>query len=320
MPNGNMSFVAHEACRGRSRNPSRMTLTTMWEIVDTFDEFLRYWDSACSEDLVHQVERWRSSYMAAYPELLQKQIDSYEGYNLDWREVAREKVFPRLAEYLPLMREGRKNLLKVCGSVYEKGAEGLQFDFDVTFVIYVGVGCGAGWATQYAGRPACLFGLENIAECRWHTQELLEGLTAHELGHLAHVTWRNERERFVEFLKDRLFLLYEEGFGQRCEHLILERESWHQAQDEQWLTWCRQHHAWLAKEYLRRVDADVPVNDFFGSWLDIQGKRQTGYFLGHELTRWLEQHHGMREIATLPFEEVRKRTERYLRLAGEDSA
>ena len=292
----------------------------MWEVTDTFNDFLIYWATACSKPLPEQIELWQTSYMAKYPELLEKQLEDYGGQGLDWRDIATERVFPKLAEHLPLMRKARDNLLKVCGSIYEQAAQVLGFDFDITFVIYVGLGCGAGWATQYGGRPACLFGLENIAECEWHHQARLRGLTAHELGHLAHMAWRNEWDSFAKAERDPLFLLYSEGFAQRCEHLILGCETWHQMQSENWPSWCQQHKAWLAKEYLRRVDEGIAVNDFFGSWLDIQGRRQTGYFLGHEFIRWLEKEHDMRKISTFTFQNVKEPTVEYLRLVADEFA
>jgi len=288
----------------------------MWNLIDTFDDFLGCWSLARLRTVAEQINLWQNSYMGRYAELLEKQVQDYQDQGLDWRKVGEEKVFPKMAEYLPLMQEARANLVRLCGPTYEQASSILGVDFDVTFVIYVGLGCGAGWATHYRGHPACLFGLENIAECKWHSQEHLQGLTAHEMGHLIHVAWRNEWDSFAEAEKDPLFRLYSEGFAQRCEHLILENETWHQVQDESWLSWCQDHQAWLAGEYLRRVNAGLAVNDFFGSWLDIQGKRQTGYFLGHELIRWLEKKHDIRRVGTLAFEKVRGKTTQYLRLVA----
>ena len=285
-----------------------------WRIIDTFDDFLAYWSDVRQEPLDRQIERWRTSYMAKYPELLAKQVRDYEGQGLDWREIAREHVFPWLAERLPLMREARDNLLSICGPTCEQASQVLGFDFEVVFAIYVGLGCGAGWATRYDHRPACLFGLENIAECGWQSQDRLRGLTAHELGHLTHIAWRNAWDGFEEAERDPLFRLYAEGFAQRCEHLILGDETWHEVQDEGWLPWCEEHEAWLAREYLRRMESGESVRDFFGSWFEIQGRKQTGRFLGHEFIHWLEREHSLQEIAVYPIEDVRKQAEQYLRL------
>lgn len=285
----------------------------MWKIIDTFEDFLCYWDNTRLRTIPEQISLWQTSYMAKYPELLEKQVQDYSGQGLDWRKIAEERIFPKIPEYLSPMREARDNLLKVCDVSYKKATSVLGVDFDVSFVIYVGLGCGAGWATQYEKSPACLFGLENIAECGWQSQEKLRGLTAHELSHLVHQTWRDEWDGFAkEARSNPLFQLYQEGFAQRCEHLILGSETWHEMEGETWLSWCQDHKSWLAGEYLRRIDRKLPVNDFFGSWLDIQGKKQTGYFLGHESVRWLEEKHSIRTIGTLSLEEIRNETRGYL--------
>jgi hypothetical protein len=53
------------------------------------------------------------------------------------------------------------------------------------------------------------------------------------------------------------------------------------------------------------------IREFFGSWFEFQGKRQIGYFLGHEFIRWLQRERGLglQEIARLPLEEIRSQME-----------
>jgi hypothetical protein len=215
------------------------------------------------------------------------------------------------------MREAHRHLPAVCEWAYGRARKRLKIDFDVNFVIYVGIGCGAGWATRYSGRPACLLGLEMIADCGWQSRERLRGLVAHEIAHLAHMAWRRQWDRFIKAERQPLFHLYSEGFGQRGEHIILGRDGWHEAQDRHWLPWCRRHKAWLAREYLRRVAVRASINDFFGSWLDIKGIKSTGHFLGHEFIRWLGKKRDMKEIATLSVNAVKCLATEYLRSVAE---
>lgn len=282
------------------------------EILDTYQDFLAYWMRASFKNLNEQIKLWQNSYMKKYSELLNKQVQNYEEENMDWREVAK-KIFPKLPQRFQLLRKARDNILSVCEPIYAKASKMLKLDFDIFFVIYVGVGCGAGWATTYNGQPAVLLGLENIAEEKWHTKNKLEGLISHEIGHLAHMKWRNEWKKFEKAEQDPLFQLYSEGFAQRCEHKILERETWHMAQDKEWLVWCEQNKSWLAKEFLKRLEKQVSVNDFFGSWFNIQGRKQTGYFLGYAFIRELEKTYGLREIALLNVEKVRVLGIQYLK-------
>ena len=143
--------------------------TRRWKIIDTFDDFLTYWSEAREKPLGRQIERWRAAYIAKYPELLAKQVRDYESQGLDWREIAREHVFPWLAGRLPL------------------------------------------------------------------------------------------------------------------------------------------------EKYLRRVESGESVRNFFGSWFEIRGKKQTGYFLGHEFIRWLEEEHSLQEITVYSIGDVRKWADQYLR-------
>jgi hypothetical protein len=275
-------------------------MVSNYHIIDTFPAFLSFWGSAQHKPLSVQIDAWSSEYMSQWPELLQKQLKDYSDEGLDWRQVAREKVFPFLSERLPAMCGAHRNLVGCCASIHSRAQEALGFESAATFVIYVGIGCGAGWATTLHNAPAVLFGLENVAECGWSQPPALTGLVAHEIGHLAHQHWRTE-----DGLKPGSgpwWQLYEEGFAQRCEHVILAVDTWHQStgvNDDDWLDWCQSHRAWLAAEFLRRADADESVRPFFGSWFHIRGHRQCGYFLGHEAIRELECSANRKEIALL---------------------
>lgn len=270
------------------------------KVIDTFPAFLTFWDRFQSEPLDAQIEAWSTEYMARWPELLDKQMASYASDRLDWRQIAREKVFPFLNDRLPTMETAHESLLEACGGVYSAARKALGFEFDVVFVIYVGIGCGAGWGTQFQGSPAVLLGLENVAECGWSQPPSITGLVAHEIGHLVHDHWRAKHGRAAE--TGPWWDLYQEGFAQRCEHVILGWDSWHMMGDaygHDWLAWCREHKTWLATEFLKRVERGEPVCPFFGSWYDIRGRKQCGYFLGHELVERLQATMSLEEIALL---------------------
>ena len=267
-------------------------------VVDAFPAFLELWPTIQHETVDGQVEAWAGRYMAGWPELLAKQQACYAEDGEDWREIAREKVFPRLAERLAGMEKAHGCLLTLVEPVYARAQEILGFDSDMVAVIYAGIGCGAGWVTTYQGLPAILFGLENAAEEGWTGQETLAGLVAHEIGHVAHHHWRQRQG--LPSGSGPWWQLYCEGFAQRCEHLIRGGDSWHMAlQAEGWQDWCRANEAWLAAEYLRVVDAGESLRPFFGSWYDILGWKQTGYYLGHCVIRRLEARIGLHRIALL---------------------
>jgi len=162
------------------------------EIIDTFPSFLSVWNEALYSAVDVQIDIWLDRYMSKWPEVLQKQLDDFASLNEDWRLTAKERIFPALPDRLSAMKTAHDNLLKICGDIYERCQQTTGFDNDLVCVIYVGLGCGAGWATEYEGKPAILFGLENIVEEGWQEHATLEGLMAHELGHLAHFEWRKQ--------------------------------------------------------------------------------------------------------------------------------
>jgi hypothetical protein len=280
------------------------------KILDTFPAFERYWDRVRELPLEERVDLWRSDYMEPWPELLKKQLDEWVDRGMDWRIVAKEHVFPFVEERLPTFTEATDNLNTLLPDIMDRAQDRLGFDSDITAVIYVGLACGAGWVTRYAGVPAILFGLENIAACGWSDKETIMGLAAHELGHVAHMAWREQVLGEQDFDDDPpLRLLYSEGLAGRAEYHILGTNTRHESKSynpPDWAEWCEAHLPWLAAEFRRRLDAGKPVKDFFGSWYDIEGYKQTGYYLAEHLVKRLENTMSFREIALLPWDEAER--------------
>ena len=291
------------------------------DLIDTFDAFESYWAMAKDLPIDRRIDLWASQYMSAWPELLEKQQCNYAEMCHDWKDIAREHVFGRLGEALQPMRRARGHLLELCPSVWGSVREKLGLDGEVVFVIYVGIGCGAGWVTQYDGKPAVLLGLENIAECGWSERRALTGLLAHELGHVAHYHWREQTG--LANGEGPLWDLYDEGFAQYCEHLVAGEDTWHMNEGYNpagWAGWCRENLAWLAAEFVRRLDDPEGIRAFFGSWYEIKGHSQCGYFLGHELIAEMAAGMSVKEIALLPTAEAERRIRAGLRrLTGKEA-
>jgi len=280
-------------------------------LVDAADGFLRVLRSLSDPTPAEILAAWERFYGDCFPELLVKQTQDYAAAGEDWREVAISRVFPPLRDRLEMMEEAGARIAQLWGEVTARARRAIGLEQDLLAIVHVGIGCGAGWATTYRGRPAVLLGLENIAELGWHTVERLESLIAHELGHVAHAMWRGEPLEPVE--KDPLGLLYSEGFAQWVEGVILGRESWHLAPDEGWLSWCRAHLAEIARAYRDRATRSEAVNSFFGSWLDFRGVPFTGHFLGHTVIRMLEEDRTLPDLARLPLSKVRDSVDGLLR-------
>ncbi|MCC6444824.1 MAG: hypothetical protein IT210_15370 [Armatimonadetes bacterium] len=216
----------------------------MARIIDTFPVFDGIREKISTLPPDEQPDLWLEAYRSAWPELADKQTSSYAEEGFDWRAAAKEHVFPYLKDRMADMAEARRNLLGNVGNIYTRAQAALGFSFNAAFVIHVGIGCGAGWADTFDGKPACLLGLEHIAECGWSGPEASSALVAHQWGHLFHSHARREAGLAG-------------GSGP---------------------FWCGQHQAWLAREFLKRAERDESVRPFFGSWLNIEGKRQCGYY------------------------------------------
>lgn len=108
-------------------------------IIDTFTDFLDYYEQASPHPVEKQVCLWETTYMAGYPELFQKQVTCYAEDGLDWHDIAK-KVIPAYGERLLLMKSARENILAIGESVLEQARERLGFGFPVTIVVYTGIG------------------------------------------------------------------------------------------------------------------------------------------------------------------------------------
>jgi len=286
-----------------------------FQLLDTFPAFERYWRTARSEPIEVQIDLWEQEYMAAWPELLEKQQQNYAREGVDWREIARARIFPHLPERLPRMRRLRRRLLRNLPDSWSRTQRTLQPGFPVRFVIYVGIGVGAGWATRYGGQPACLFGLENAAEIASGGEGGTPGAVSHEVAHLVHDEWRRRSGlRGIEAPGGPYWQLYEEGFATECERRIEDPRSFRlRTGRRDWLPWCTGHRAWLAARFLRDAAARRSVRPFFGSWYNIRGHIECGYYLGQEMVRQWAETSSLKQVATLPESVVRRRARATLR-------
>jgi hypothetical protein len=288
---------------------------TRLQVLDTFPAFEEYWRSVRFRPVEVQVDRWEHEYMSRWPELLEKQVRSYSDEGLDWKQIARTRVFPHLPERLPRLRMLHRNLLRALPASWSRAEQALKLDFPVRFVIYVGIGVGAGWATRYRGQRACLFGLENAAEIAAGKYGGTAGAVSHEVAHLAHDEWRRRRGlRGIEQPGGSFWRLYEEGFATECERRIEDPRRFRlRTGRPDWVPWCAANRAWLAARFLRDVKAGRSLRPFFGSWYNIRGRIECGYFLGAEVVREWARSASLQEVATLPETVVRRKVRSTLR-------
>jgi predicted SprT family Zn-dependent metalloprotease len=269
-------------------------------LIDTYPAFV----AAVQEQKPVSIEQWLSCwaehYMAHWPVLHQMVVKDYGDQGEDWRQVARQMIFPGMNDKLPAIEGAYKNLKSIVAPVENKVRRVFDFQETVYYVLYIGLGNGAGWATKYEGNWAVLFGLEGIVDSGFDQPDGLEGLVAHELGHVIHHVRRAARG--LGSGEGPWWQLYEEGFAQRCETSVAAGDRWHMRAsdtDDDWLAWCQANRAWLAAEFLRVADHGESVRPFFGSWYELRGHKQTGYFLGHQVISNLAINMTLSDIALL---------------------
>lgn len=275
-------------------------------IVDLWPPFCDFWQSHGHLAAAQQVPAWLCLLARLEPEVHARYAAAMSEDGQAWAEDLLEHHWSALPARLPEMAAVHDRLLAVFAPAAERVREALGTDLQPVLVI-MPLGYG-GWATTYRGRPACDLGLDTVVELQWTDPEALRGLIAHELGHLAHYTWR---QQLIEYhARGPLWDIYDEGFAQVCEGLVAGREQYHLERAQPgWLQWCREHRARLAREFLRRVDEGEPLRGFFGSYpeCNIEGYRETGYFLGQEVVgEWVAEE-GLHRVAVLPEGEAVRR-------------
>jgi len=117
----------------------------MNKLLDTYSDFLAYWEKYGGKDMDSLIDGWAAEYMSKWPELLQKQKDDYGKMSLDWREVGARRVFPFLNDRIEGMSRARALLSVMIDHVHNAAEETFGMDLDILYVLYVGLGCGAGW-------------------------------------------------------------------------------------------------------------------------------------------------------------------------------
>ena len=279
------------------------------QVLDTFPTFERYWETVRSKPVAVQIDCWETEYMARWPELLEKQKGAYSEEGMDWKRIAKTRIFPQLSERLPRMRLLHRRLLRSIPRSWSRTRRVLEPGFPVRFIIYVGIGFGAGWATRYGGQPACLLGLENATETAYGRSGGMPGVVSHEVAHLVHDEWRRRNGlQGIDEPGGPFWQLYEEGFATECERRVEDPRRYRlRTGSPDWLPWCQCHRAWLATKFLRDVRARNSLRPFFGSWYKIHGHIECGYFLGAEMVREWAEHSSLKEIALLPEPAVRRK-------------
>lgn len=119
----------------------------MLKLIDTYIDFLIFYNKTKFENLNQKISEFQLLYMSKYPELFNREISEYKKYNINPISML-ERYLLELDYYLVYIEEARENILSLSNRILNRAMKEFKMDFDVLFVIYVGIGLAAGWATK----------------------------------------------------------------------------------------------------------------------------------------------------------------------------
>ncbi len=177
---------------------------------------------------------------------------------------------------------------------------------DINIVLYLGLCNGAGWATTLDGKNTVLLGIEKIIELDWCDEINMRALILHEIGHLWHKLNGNLYLRTFTKRRKAIEQLYQEGVAMACEHILCGDDDFYHQNKNGWLDWCKENENEIRREFLRRMDNNESVQDFFGDWCSYNGHSDVGYFLGCRFVRYLTDTYTLKEIANMRYGKINK--------------
>jgi len=169
---------------------------------------------------------------------------------------------------------------------------------------------------RYKNKPAIYFGIEKIVDLNWYENSELQDLIFHELGHVLHMILRGKdwlTKKMFKTQSDYLYwTLYEEGFAQRFSQKITEKDFYHQGNQSDWKEWCEINMPKLCAEYISYVEEGKNEYNFFGDWFDIDGYSETGYYIGTQFIKKLEETMTLQEIAKMNLIDIKNEVHDFL--------
>lgn len=247
---------------------------------------------------------WQAYLDNCAPELKEKVVQDSQGYALN--DEVKPVVCQALTADFHLLKEAHHHFEQVIAGIDERFRLLFPQSQQVSVYFYIGLCNGAGWATKVGEEQIVLLGAEKIVELKWHSKADLEALICHELCHIAHNDLRKAhlvQEATAEH-NPAVWQLYREGFAQRYQQRLADKDGYYHQNRDHWLDWCEANKADLAREYLSRILSGASVQSFFGDWASYRGHADTGYYLGCEFIHSLEKRHSADEIACLDQGEV----------------
>lgn len=268
------------------------------KIIDTYsDIFKAYENGSFNKDL------WDNYIISAFPGLKNK-------IEKDFSKVAeyKDKIYTILNDVqknIEAAEMAHKSFINTTKNLSVEIKNKFNVDLDVTIILYLGLGNGAGWATTINNQKVVLIGLEKVVELGWCSESDMKALIYHELGHIYHFLFEH-KNLIITKRRKSIQQLYREGIAMVFEQTLCNDTNRYHQNTNGWLDWCLDNDKLIKSEYLKRIKSKESVQDFFGDWCSFMDHSDVGYYLGTAFIRFLMNDYSLQDIASLKLKTVLK--------------
>lgn len=270
------------------------------KIIDTYNDIFNSYN-----DGVFDKKLWDNYAADAYKGLKETVENDYYGRLSHDYEQEILSILNNLFRNADKAEKAHDSFLKATENLGDKIYSIFLVDLDVTVILYLGLGNGAGWATNINGQKAVLIGIEKVVELGWYGESDMASLIYHELGHIYHFLFEHKNLLFTKRNKS-IRQLYREGIAMVFEQTLCGDDNFFHQDIYGWLAWCKENEYIIKTEYLKRLKRKKSVQDFFGDWCSFIDHSDTGYYLGAVFIRHLMKKYTLEEICKMKLNNVYK--------------
>ncbi|MCM1286276.1 MAG: hypothetical protein NC213_07960 [Acetobacter sp.] len=268
------------------------------KIIDTFNDISKVYKNGVFDKAL-----WDNYADSVFPGLKDK-VEN------DFSRVAeyKDKVYKILNDVpknFKIAETAHQSFINATKNLSDEIKNQFNVDLNVTIILYLGLGNGAGWETTINNQKVVLIGLEKVVELGWCSESYMQALIYHELGHVYHSLF--EHKNIIITKKEKsIRQLYREGIAMVFEQTLCDDVNRYHQDIDGWLDWCKDNEKLIKTEYLKRIKNTKNVQDFFGDWCSFMNHSDVGYYLGTAFIRFLMNDYSLQEIASMKLNTVLK--------------
>lgn len=268
------------------------------KIIDTYNNICKVYKNG-----IFNKTLWDNYADSAFPGLKDKVENDFSRIT-----EYKDKVYQILNDVpknIEIAETAHQSFIHATKNLSDKIENKFNVDLNVTIILYLGLGNGAGWATTINKQKVVLIGLEKVVELGWCNESDMQALIYHELGHIYHSLF--EHKNLMPTKREKhIRQLYREGIAMVFEQTLCDDVNRYHQNIDGWLDWCINNEKRIKTEYLKRIEHRESVQDFFGDWCSFMNHSDVGYYLGTAFIRFLMNDYSLQEIASMKLNTVLK--------------